>query len=322
MNFENLFGELKFGRPTSPSMYSMDMKGNLACQNTQGRFVVYKDGKLTDVSSVNFAGLDAYIVPVTPESLKKGDVFIADDGKPMFVDSVRKEAEALVVAGVDVDGRVTEILPKELPFKAAGKKYLYVSAIVNILGVKDVFARYGSDPLFLSAVFAAGAQEKALEPFKVLALLSLKGKEESDIDPLLFMLLSNDETGMSGILPFLLMGGDGDIDPFMLMALSQNSGLGNIGEILPLILMAGDDIDPMMLAMMTSSGEMGSNNLLPLALMGDDKDINPILMASMMGSGGFGGKGGGGMNAMLPWMLLGGKGKLFKKAAKKAPKKK
>ncbi len=133
------------------------------------------------------------------------------------------------------------------------------------------------------------------------------------LDAILPLLLADDDFDIEGILPFLLMQGQGApaagaagaapaINPLMLMALS---GKGNI--------------DPMML--MAMSGGLGGGagaagglgNMLPLLLAsknkGGDSDggLDLTTLALMGGLGGAGGAAGG-MNPLLLASLIGKKG--------------
>lgn len=95
---------------------------------------------------------------------------------------------------------------------------------------------------------------------------------------------------MNAMLPLLLMGGDSNIDPLMLMMMM--GGMGGAGGAGGMGGMMGNPL--MMMMLMGDSGSSGSS-------MMDD----PLMLMMMMG--GMGGAGGAGdMSAMLPLLLMGG----------------
>lgn len=103
-------------------------------------------------------------------------------------------------------------------------------------------------------------------------------------------------SGLSDLLPLMMMGGGagaGGMDPMMLMMLM---GDGDMSDMLPLLMMGGlgggaaggaaPAMDPMMLMMLMGDGDM--SDLLPLMMMGGaggaEGGMNPLLMMTLLDS--------------------------------------
>jgi len=133
-------------------------------------------------------------------------------------------------------------------------------------------------------------------------------------NPLLLLLLldDNNNSSLSKLLPILLLGS--------MQSSGMPGGAGGLNQILPLILLLDNstDISDLLLIMMVSGGGLGGapgaqgagdmSALLPILLLGDKlggglNDTKDLLLISLLGQGGMGGAGGG-LNSILPFLLL------------------
>ena len=167
------------------------------------------------------------------------------------------------------------------------------------------------DPMMMMQMMNNG-NNSSLDPMTLMAM-------GGDIDPMTMMMMNqggdmdtntllmmnamkgkNGDNKMNPLLMSQLMGGGGDIDPMMLMAM----GGGDIDPMMLMLMNKDDDkkggskskskIDPMMLMLMNKDGDNKMNPLLMSQLMGGDSDIDPMMLMAM---------GGGDIDPMMLMMM-------------------
>jgi len=284
MNFglKELFGNVEFGKSDkSLGLYGVDVDGNLAVLNAGGSFVSFGPNGLSDVSSMKFDGIDTFILPVNPASLRNGDVILTDDDKPLFIygsdTAVVKVNGVSPFQGVTPEGQVQSVLPK----RSLTGDFMYVSAVISLFDIVSVAERFANDDIFLLA--AMQNTDPSLQGLK--AMLMMGGMQSGDAGR-----------------PGSRLGG---IDPLMLAMMSGgfngNDSEGGMQQLMPLMLMRDADMDPMMMMLLMNQGEGGG--LFGGGNGGGNGGMMPFLMMRNRG-----GNGGGGLF-----------GKMFNREHKAAP---
>ena len=194
---------LDFGKLNNKSI-GLSFKGPCV-KNADGNWVVY-DNESKEVIVVDGFTLEKgedylYKMPVALKDIKKGDMLLHNT-LVVFVEEINTEEESkkiksLVVVS-PVDGEVKEIVPTKNMFN-----FEYMTKIVNVL---DMFAEKPS----------------ADNPFgNMLPFLMMKDGAKNFKDIVLMQTLMNGK-GQSSFNPiFLLLSDDKDIDPLMLMMMTN-----------------------------------------------------------------------------------------------------
>jgi hypothetical protein len=194
---------LDFGKLNNKSI-GLSLKGPCV-KNTDGNWVVY-DNESKEVIAVDGFTLEKgedylYKMPVALKDIKKGDMLLHNT-LVVFVEEINTEEESkkiksLVVVS-PVDGEVKEIVPTKNMFN-----FEYMTKIVNVL---DMFAEKPSADNPFGNMLPFLMMKDGAKNFKDIALMQIlmNGKELSSFNPM-----------------FLLLDDNKDIDPLMLMMMTN-----------------------------------------------------------------------------------------------------
>ncbi len=205
MNKENnkMNFNLDFGKLNNKSI-GLSFKGPCV-KNADGNWVVY-DNESKEVIAVDGFTLEKsegylYKMPVALKDVKKGDMLL-HNGFVVFVEEINTEEESKKVKSLVVvsptDGEVKEILPIKNMFN-----FEYMTKIVNVF---DMFAEKPSVDNPFGNMLPFLMMKDGAKNFKDIALMQtlMNGKEQSSFNPM-----------------FLLLSDDKDIDPLMLMMMTN-----------------------------------------------------------------------------------------------------
>lgn len=194
---------LDFGKLNNKSI-GLSFKGPCV-KNADGNWVVY-DTESKEVIAVDGFTLEKgedylYKMPVALKDIKKGDILLHNT-LVVFVEEINTEEESkkiksLVVVS-PVDGEVKEIVPTKNMFN-----FEYMTKIVNVL---DMFAEKPSADNPFGNMLPFLMMKDGAKNFKDIALMQIlmSGKELSSFNPM-----------------FLLLDDNKDIDPLMLMMMTN-----------------------------------------------------------------------------------------------------
>ena len=194
---------LDFGKLNNKSI-GLSFKGPCV-KNADGNWVVY-DNESKEVIAVDGFTLEKgedylYKMPVALKDIKKGDMLLHNT-LVVFVEEINTEEESkkiksLVVVS-PVDGEVKEIVPTKNMFN-----FEYMTKIVNVL---DMFAEKPSADNPFGNMLPFLMMKDGAKNFKDIALMQIlmSGKELSSFNPM-----------------FLLLDDNKDIDPLMLMMMTN-----------------------------------------------------------------------------------------------------
>lgn len=194
---------LDFGKLNNKSI-GLSFKGPCV-KNADGNWVIY-DTESKEVIVVDGFTLEKgedylYKMPVALKDIKKGDMLLHNT-LVVFVEEINTEEESkkiksLVVVS-PVDGEVKEIVPTKNMFN-----FEYMTKIVNVL---DMFAEKPSADNPFGNMLPFLMMKDGAKNFKDIALMQIlmNGKEQSSFNPM-----------------FLLLSDDKDIDPLMLMMMTN-----------------------------------------------------------------------------------------------------
>ena len=194
---------LDFGKLNNKSI-GLSLKGPCV-KNADGNWVVY-DNESKEVIAVDGFTLEKgedylYKMPVALKDIKKGDMLL-HNGLVVFVEETNTEEESKKIKSLVVvsptDGEVKEIVPTKNMFN-----FEYMTKIVNVL---DMFAEKPSADNPFGNMLPFLMMEDGAKNFKDIALMQslMNGKEQSSFNPM-----------------FLLLSDDKDIDPLMLMMMTN-----------------------------------------------------------------------------------------------------
>lgn len=281
--------------------------------NKEGRIkgISPEDKRLVELVSTKHVAMKQEYVRVVKTMFD----FLPQDEKTTNTTDLMANPLMLMVAmkgeGEDGNAKAKDLLMMNMMNQAEGD--IASNPMMMMMMMKDG----GSKDMLLPMLMNQGG-DIASNPMLLMALMGNDG-DSKDILPLLMMggLGKDGEkaTGMEAMLPMLMMG-DGDIDPMMLMMMTQGQGGAGVNSMLPLLLM-GDkggkgngmkDMLPMLMMTGGLGGEQGDMNaMLPLMLMGDG-DNNDMMLPLMMMQGQKGGQGADLMsNPMMLMALMGDK---------------
>ena len=181
--------------PVSGNAVRMSMYG-MAVKNKAGTFVSYdaKSGDIMDVDVLNFDGANKFLykMPVAMKDIAIGDVVI-HHGAPMFVIGKSDDNKGLVVIDV-IAGERKEIMLAKSPFG-----FNFATKVVNFLGN------------------AFNGTANADNPFGNMWMLMALSEGNTDMKEMLpFMLMANGGMDMSNPMVMYALMGDGKMDPMML----------------------------------------------------------------------------------------------------------
>lgn len=194
---------LDFGKLNNKSI-GLSFKGPCV-KNADGNWVVY-DNENKEVIAVDGFTLEKseeylYKMPVALKDVKKGDMLL-HNGFVVFVEEINTEEESKKVKSLVVvsptDGEVKEILPIKNMFN-----FEYMTKIVNVF---DMFAEKPSADSPFGNMLPFLMMKDGAKNFKDIVLMQalMNGKEQSSFNPM-----------------FLLLSDDKDIDPLMLMMMTN-----------------------------------------------------------------------------------------------------
>ena len=194
---------LDFGKLNNKSI-GLSFKGPCV-KNADGNWVVY-DAENKEVIAVDGFTLEKseeylYKMPVALKDVKKGDMLL-HNGFVVFVEEINTEEESKKVKSLVVvsptDGEVKEILPIKNMFN-----FEYMTKIINVF---DMFAEKPSADNPFGNMLPFLMMKDGAKNFKDIVLMQtlMNGKEQSSFNPM-----------------FLLLSDDKDIDPLMLMMMTN-----------------------------------------------------------------------------------------------------
>lgn len=212
MNLNNIFGG-EIGM-VKDDKFKIGMNGTIAVRRNTGDYITFDtDGNPTNVSSFAFDMGGLFVLPVTVDKVKKGDIVIKDN-EPLYVDKDGKVGENLVATSID-KSEVKEFKPT--------KSFLLGNEFVR--KVVSPFSMFNG----------AGTDGMMGNPFMMLALTGNIGNQQDDLMTTLMLAQAINGDGamdMQKMLPFMLLskGGNGSNDMMSTMVMmSTLSGNGMSG---------------------------------------------------------------------------------------------
>lgn len=226
---------------------AMTFNGKLAVQRKDGQYVRYdEENDAISVQSIlpTFKiGKFCFCIPTPSNQLKKGDIIVhKGDFKELI--SVDGGLKAINLNSGAVNGIKKEVIEGLAGFSMLPK-------LVSLFNGGNLSGSDSMNPMML-------------------ALMMKEGKGMDDMLPLLLMGQNGQQ---NALLPMLLASGE-DIDPMMLMLMqNQQGGKMDMNSMLPLMMMSGNggDMKDMMMISMLSGGNL-FGQATPKAEAVDSKD--------------------------------------------------
>lgn len=226
---------------------AMTFNGKLAVQRKDGQYVRYdEENDAISVQSIlpTFKiGKFCFCIPTPSNQLKKGDIIVhKGDFKELI--SVDGGLKAINLNSGAVNGIKKEIIEGLAGFSMLPK-------LVSLFNGGNLSGSDSMNPMML-------------------ALMMKEGKSMDDMLPLLLMGQNGQQ---NALLPMLLASGE-DIDPMMLMLMqNQQGGKMDMNSMLPLMMMSGNggDMKDLMMMSMLSGGNLFGQST-PKTEASDSKD--------------------------------------------------
>lgn len=94
------------------SLAKVSVNGSIAVQNSQGKYVIYRNNSIIDVNALVFENIPLFYIPIGYNKVKKGDIILLNS-KPVYVEEViKKNKKVEKVRVVDyADAEVKTVYP-------------------------------------------------------------------------------------------------------------------------------------------------------------------------------------------------------------------
>ena len=194
--FMNIFKNFNFGELKTPSI-ACSFKG-IAFKGTDGSYCVYDIDANEAINVSDFiVDIPLYTIPVSKDSLKKGDIILH---KNCFY--IVKVNGASTFEAIDpIGGTIQFLVPEKSIFG-----FNYYTKVVSPFSMMNSTASE-DNPFGNMLPFLFMNNKEDNEDFKYLMMFSLMG---------------NKDTNMNQMLPFLFMNNDKEMNPMAIMMLMQN----------------------------------------------------------------------------------------------------
>lgn len=207
MNMDKIFGG-KIGMVKTDSV-KLGINGEIAIKKADGTYVTFKDDTLTNVSEFAFDIGGLFILPVSVDKVKKGDIIVKDN-QYYHVDEDGQVGKGL--QGTTVEGKIEKFrFTKSMLFGSE-----FVRKVVSPFSMLSENSDFSSNPMMM-LMFANGFN-------------GFGNSDKNDLmTTMLLMNMVNDKNSdMSKMLPFMLMQQNGNNDMMTaMMLMNMNNGLFN-----------------------------------------------------------------------------------------------
>lgn len=241
---KNVMGLVKL----SNEQVAMTFNGKLAVQRKDGQYVRYDEANdaisIQSILPTFKIGKFCFCIPTPSSSLKKGDI-IFHKGDFKEVISVEGGLKAINLNSGAVNGIKKEVIEGLAGFSMLPK-------LVSLFNGGNLSGSESMNPMMM-------------------ALMMKEGKDMNDMLPLLLMGQNGQQ---NALLPMLLASGE-DIDPMMLMLMqNQQGGQMDMNSMLPLMMMSGNggDMKDLLLMSALSGGNLFGQATPKAEVVSDSKD--------------------------------------------------
>lgn len=277
MKMSKMFGNVKMGKLSS-DRFAVAMNMGIAIKAKNGSLYTYdtENNQLVDQMEFAFPMKDAFFgLPVAYDAVKAGDVIIDQKDRALFVKEISRSTGKIKAINVETGGETNLIKTSNV-----------IMGTQFVTKVNSMMSMMGAQPGQSPEEAAAG------NPF-------------GQINPMMFMMMNDDEGDESSLLPLIMMANSGaqgqngqqrGMNPMMMMMMmkdekgSEKGGSSKMMEFMLMSQMMGGQ----------NNGQQGIDPMMMMAMMGDDKDGgSDKMMEMMMMSQAF--QGGNGGTATFPF---------------------